>query len=448
MMRGHIRNPGLVTIGVACFLSMLPGLLCAQDASPTAARAPQAEAGAESNLYVKVQLENRVKLSGLKPGDVVEGKLSRSVYSREKELLPAGSRVRLTVDKMAQRRRVPNDHWPWVIKAFTPRHEKYPTFQSAQVSLAGGEEVPLRVSLVSIGREVEVMAETKKENGGKRAKNSAAANAELPAPREAASEKSAKERKTPPASFTANFEAVVLKKDGSPESPLGLTSGTSRQAMSIEAGTQARVVLLEGISASKSRPGDAFQARLVEPVLSGTVVALPEGSIFEGRIVKKTGPRMLSRSGSILVSFTSVTIPGGTSEPIEASLEGVELDRRSHTRIDPEGQLKGERPGNAWMAINLGVTAGIAKETDDGLQLLIEAIVSTATDASTAGTARIAGACASSLFMLTRHGRDVVLPKFTEMDIVFDRSVSLSPSEPLPIAAQDRGQARSSDMEK
>jgi hypothetical protein len=41
------------------------------------------------------------------------------------------------------------------------------------------------------------------------------------------------------------------------------------------------------------------------------------------------------------------------------------------------------------MLINIGVTAGIAKEVDDGAQLVIEAIVSTATDASTAGTARI-----------------------------------------------------------
>ena len=37
------------------------------------------------------------------------------------------------------------------------------------------------------------------------------------------------------------------------------------------------------------------------------------------------------------------------------------------------------------MAINLGVTAGSAKVADDTLQLMIEAIVSTATDVSTAG---------------------------------------------------------------
>jgi len=77
------------------------------------------------------------------------------------------------------------------------------------------------------------------------------------------------------------------------------------------------------------------------------------------------------------------------------------------------------------MAINIGVTSGIAKEADDSIQLIIEAVVSTATDASTAGVGKIVAACASGLFLLTRHGRDVVLPKFTEMNIVLDRPLFL-----------------------
>jgi hypothetical protein len=133
-----------------------------------------------------------------------------------------------------------------------------------------------------------------------------------------------------------------------------------------------------------------------------------------------------------LLSFTDLTLPGRAGIPALASVTAVELDQRSHTKVDPEGKLHGDRPGKAWMAINLAVTAGIAKEVDDGTQLIIEAIVSTATDASTAGTARIVATCASGLFILTRHGRDVVLPRFTEMNISFDRPVSLPGSQPSP----------------
>src|SRR5580693_4176862 len=115
----------------------------------------------QSSVYVKVQLEKTVKISALKPGDVIEGKLAQDVYSGDRELFAAGARVRLTVDKLERRRRVPNDHWPWVVKAFTPRHENYPTFQSAAVSLPDGKEAALRVSLIFINRETEVRAQTK-----------------------------------------------------------------------------------------------------------------------------------------------------------------------------------------------------------------------------------------------------------------------------------------------
>ena len=56
----------------------------------------------------------------------------------------------------------------------------------------------------------------------------------------------------------------------------------------------------------------------------------------------------------------------------------------------------------------------------------MEAIISTATDASTAGTARIAGMIVSGAFMVTRKGHDVVLPNHTEMAITLNRPLMLS----------------------
>jgi hypothetical protein len=161
-------------------------------------------------------------------------------------------------------------------------------------------------------------------------------------------------------------------------------------------------------------------------VLLDSRVALPAGSYFKGKILKSSPPRWLSRSGSLYFGFTEVTLPNGNAMRVAASLAGAELDERSHTTIDTEGKLRGERPGKVWMAINFGVTTGIAKEVDDSMQLVIEALISTATDASTAGTSRLISSGASALYMATRHGRDVVLPRFTEMDISFDRPVSLN----------------------
>jgi hypothetical protein len=378
----------------------------------------------QSALFVKVQLDKSTKLSALRPGDVVAGTLAEGVYLAGRELLPAGGNVRLVVDHLERRRRIPNDHWPWVVKAFTPRHENYPVFHSASVFLADGHEIPLQVSLISVQREKDVRAQAKKKSvppaGASQTPEGSTPGASTKATAKENLGKNAGPVVTLEASLSANPAASALGAEPASVELLG--------PVTLAAGTQARVILLGGVSASRNRAGDAFQARLIQPVRLDSKVILPEGTLLEGKVLRSQRPRMLSRAGSLFLGFTGLTLPGGAAAPVQATITEAQLDQRSHTRIDPEGELRGERPGRAWMAINAGVTAGLAKEVDDGAQLLIEALISTATDASTAGIARIAATGVSTVFILTRHGRDVVLPKFTELTIVFDRPVSLDPN--------------------
>lgn len=368
----------------------------------------------EAGLYVKVQLARQVKFSKLKAGEVVEGTLARDVYSADRKLYSSGTQVRLSVDHLEKRKRTPNDHWPWVVKAFTPRHEKYPIFREAVVERGGSEET-LKVSVIAMSRLREVQAGVKKKT-------------------------TSNEQSSVTSSGTGGKKsgAPVLVMEAFQMQPADKNSGTAEPDVSnsdtsgpetLPIGTRCKIVLLGDVSASKSKPGDVVNARLLEPVLLDARVILPAGSYFQGKIVKTTPPRWLSRSGSLYFDFTEVTLPNGNLLPVTASLAGAELDERSHTRIDAEGKLHGERPGKAWMAINLGMTSGIAKEADDTVQLIIEAIVSTATDASTAGTARLVSSCVSAIYVATRHGRDVVLPRFTEMDISLDRPLSVNAAE-------------------
>jgi hypothetical protein len=406
-----------VGLNLVVLFALLPVVLHAQSTKPSAAE--------DSFLYLKVQLRQKVKPASLKPGDVVEGVLTRGVYWREKEVIPRGSRVSLVVDHLEQRRCPPNDHWPWAIKAFAPRHEKYPTFRSAHVLLPDGRTMDLQVSLLSIAQRVVVRRNSRKEpnsiEGVPDAPETGLTVAVSP-------EESTFKAKTSPEGLTANLQAFVNSADFTLDSD-GQTSPPASGTMMVPAGMQAKLVLLDDVSASGSHPGDAFHARLLEPVSVGSNVVIPAGSIVEGTVAKAQKPRMLSRSGSLLLSFASVS-DGRTVKRIDASISSLSLDRRSHTRIDSEGQIQGDRPGLAWMLINLGVTGGLAKVADDTTQLIIESIISTATDASTAGTSRIVAACVSGVFMLTRHGRDVVLPKFSEIEITFNRPVVLSAALP------------------
>jgi len=77
-----------VTRTAALFLLVIsPVALSAQKAMPFTA-------ATDSFLYMKVQLEPGIKLRSLEPGDLVDGRLVRSVYWRDKELLQARSQVR------------------------------------------------------------------------------------------------------------------------------------------------------------------------------------------------------------------------------------------------------------------------------------------------------------------------------------------------------------------
>jgi hypothetical protein len=416
----RLRDHGLPimakSLALAGVLLLIPVIGRAEE-RPAAAQPPDAA----NFLYVKVQLENPIKLSKLKPGDVVEGNLSRDVYSADRELFPAGSHVRVVVDHMEKRRRIRNDHWPWVVNAFTPRHQPYPVFKSAMVSGVGGE-TGLQVSLISVSRMHDVHAQAKKSG---QAVNGIA-------PVEVGPVNKAKNA-APVMIFEASTtEASEIGKNAVPNGNESEWSSNLAE-VTLPAGTGCRILLLGDVSASKSQPGDPVRARVLEPVLYNNRVVLPVGTLIDGKVVKKTPPRWASRAGSLYLTFTGLTLPGGNRVPITASLAAAELERRSHTKIDPEGQLHGEHPGKAWMAINIGVTAGLAKEADDTLQLIIEAIVSTATDASTAGSGRIAASIVSGIYMVSRHGRDVILPRFTELGITLDR--------PLPITKAARVEA-------
>ena len=93
--------------------------------------------------------------------------------------------------------------------------------------------------------------------------------------------------------------------------------------------------------------------------------------------------------------------------------------------MNAEGGFIGARPGKAHFLIDLGVTGGISKAADDSVQLIAEALISGATDASTAGSARIVAAAFSGLYLLTRHGRDVTLPRYTDMETTLGRPTVL-----------------------
>jgi hypothetical protein len=372
---------------------------------------PSAGPAGEIPLFAKVQLDNSPKLSKLKPGDSVEGHLSTNVYSLDRELYAAGSAVHLTVDHVERKRKTPSARWPGIARLFMPRHENAPIFTQAVVSMPDGSASRLEATLLSSSRMKEIWSPAKT------GKASSSPDAHAPTPQSQSGSKSAE---MPVLYLEAHLNAdQAVHYAEANQSPLA-TTGT------VPSGTPCRVLLLNSLSGAKSHAGDPIQARLLEPVIVDSHVLLPAGSLFEGRVLKSIPPRIPARAGSLTIAFESVTVPQRGRVEVSASVSQVEVTSSSPTKLDREGRLRGSRPGAIWLVVNGGASAGLAKVTDDTLQLIIESVVDTATDASTAGTGRIAAMVVSGVFLLTRKGQDVVLPGHTDMTITLNRPLTLS----------------------
>ncbi len=386
----------------------------------------QNAAGQGPSAVIWVGLAGRTKLAKLGPGSSLEGKLERAVYWRDREVFPKGSTLRLVIDKIETRKKARvSDDRPLVIRLFAPRHEPVAQFRSASVLLPDGSQVSLRTTFLALTRRAELHAGAK-EAGDK--EGSVDAN-----PGEPLQTRWQRKRASPwvlalqvepeGASFSMLADARAEERSNSPAVP--------HDSSIVPEGTRAPVVLLRGLSASKNHPGDSFQAALLEPVRVGSTVTLPQGSLLQGVVAKRVPPRRLSRAGALYLKFTKLTLPDGAQATIAASPVSAKVDQGSHLKMDSEGTLRGGSPGKARFLLDLGVAGGISKVADDSTQLIIELFSSTATDASTAGVGRIVAAVASGLFLLTRRGRDVILPPFTEMDVSFSRPVSFG-NDPQP----------------
>ena len=194
-------------------------------------------------------------------------------------------------------------------------------------------------------------------------------------------------------------------------------------------GTHARLLLLSGLSASGSHQGDAFQARLLEPVRTKEgVLVLPEGSLFDGHIAKLVRPRRLSRAGSLHLAFDKITLGEGAqqkvvSDKLAASLAATEMDNQSKVKMDEEGTLHGANRTKKQFMEDLGLGLGMQQVVDEAVEMAVRAV------------APYAGAATGLAFLFGRRGKDVELPKYTEMEVVLSRPLTLpAPGAPAPAA--------------
>jgi hypothetical protein len=145
-----------------------------------------------------------------------------------------------------------------------------------------------------------------------------------------------------------------LARGQEPQFPVHLTARTasedalltklpSIQTVTVPADTQAAISMLSGMHTQVSHVDDPVEATLLKPVYVRGQLALPAGTLLEGRIIHVRPAGRMHHPGELGFRFESISLPDGQSAPISAYLSGYAGPRLPKVRMGTEGSLHGTR---------------------------------------------------------------------------------------------------------
>lgn len=353
-----------------------------------------------SGSIIRATADSRVRLSSLRPGAVLSGTINRPVYHDAHRLIPAGARVDLIVGRV-NKQRGPARGWRSVLSygrhLFIPRGPRPDytvSLRQARLRVPGEAEIPASMSLVGSHEPVRLVKKGERPRAAGR-------------------------RST-----------LVLRVDEDASLPQGMCRSVAEPIQSagkagLAPGSTARLTLLSPLTASRTAEGEVVRASLIEPLVMDGRTVVPDGALFEARVVRRAGPRSFGRSGSIGLTFFRMSLPGGQACNVSASVAGIDADRGAALELGKEGAIQAQKPRNTTQLLRLGASYALGKVVDDLFEEGVKAALGAAVSGSAATAARYIGIGTGVLFFALQQGQDVHLARYTEIDVSFNRPVSL-----------------------
>ena len=171
--------------------------------------------------------------------------------------------------------------------------------------------------------------------------------------------------------------------------------------VTVPGGTPVHMTLDSSVGSATSQVGDTISGTTTSAVLVGDQVAIPSGSTIQGLLTSvdpaTKGLKIAEKGGTLVLSFTKVTTPSGSSSPMSASLTSA---------AKSDGKTAGIIGGSAAGGAILGkILGGHTKDAAIG------AVVG-----SGIGTGIAAGT----------KGKEVVLPAGTHLSIALDQPLTIA----------------------
>ncbi len=189
----------------------------------------------------------------------------------------------------------------------------------------------------------------------------------------------------------------------------------------VAAGTRIPLLLINGISTRNAQEGDQVYLETAFPIVVDQKIVIPPGSYVRGTITQVKRPGRVKGRGELYIRFDTLTLPNGVTRDFRGRVGSVEAGI-AETLEKKEGKIESSS--------SKGTDAGtVASTTATGAS--IGAITGAATGRPGLGTGigAAAGAAAGLAAVLLTRGRDVLLLRGTQLDMVLDRELVFTEKE-------------------
>lgn len=346
------------------------------------------------SVIVRSIAVTHVQPGKLKPGAVIESVVERSVYSADREVLPAGARLRVEISSVSRGKIAAPAWWVQAARLATGAPRPSPSYDLAlarPVAITSGSAKPVegRAELVNV---LDAARISSRSNG----------------------------RPLPQSILVLRFpDGIPCSENAARTRPVPPAAGGS---------VSAHVMLLGTVRASKSRAGDPVEAQLTEPIAIREGLVLPAGTLLSGQLTAAHGPRRLFRPAKMRLAFNRMSMPDGSLRPVATVLNSAGVQKGAGGSLDSEGGISGGRAGKLRMAIDIGVAYVSGKIVDDLLEEGLKMGWGAGISGSAATAARYVGLGTGALFLILQRGRDVSLPQYSELELTFTRPLDDSPA--------------------
>jgi hypothetical protein len=438
-------------------------------AASAAARQPQAPPAPQTieltvprGTPIQVVLDKQIRIR--KAGQPIQGRVAQAIYSFDKLVIPANTKVigKITrIESVSRGRRAEAA----LNGDFTPAHKV--DLEFSRLVLPDGRRIAIRTKVTpGSGQVIQFVSATGDQGKGiggviskkkKEAERQArqqwdAAMQQVKAPGKihriehyALAELPIHPHYIP--AGTVYFAELQDSLDFGQE-PLTPALAKSIAHPSLPNGSVVEARLLTPLSSATAHWGDPVAAIVTKPLFDGPRLIVPEGSLLKGTVLQVRPARRMEHNGQLRPVFHQLTLPDGIQNKVEASLAGVEAGKAQGLKLDAEGGAQATAPKGRYLDTAIAVTLAAASQGDDllnqgeggagGFRLVGFAIGLAARSQPLGAAMGAYGASRSIYTHFFAPGRNVVLPKYTAMDITIGaRQPSAPAAAPAPSSSAD-----------